>query len=149
MNVNSCKSTCSSCHYNQLDILWNSSTNVFSKRITNGKDSWRESMNLHQDTSYFHHDVLNHVHACLQFPKVYSTFEHSVILACAPENTAADLIAERLLAHIDKGKMFRMYASSRPWNFVSQKLKVQNPRKLVCHSIHMHNEQPKPKLKVL
>ena len=48
----------------------------------------------------------------------------SYILACAPENRAADLLAERLLPHVDKGKLFRIYAASRPWNFVPQKLKV-------------------------
>lgn len=36
------------------------------------------------------------------------------ILACAPSNTAADLIAERLLHHVQPGKMFRMFAMSRP-----------------------------------
>ena len=48
----------------------------------------------------------------------------SYILACAPENGAADLLAERLLPHVDKDKLFRMYAASRPWDLVPQKLKV-------------------------
>ena len=48
----------------------------------------------------------------------------SFILACAPENSAADLLVERLLPHIDKRNLFRMYATSRPWKFVPEKLKV-------------------------
>ena len=56
--------------------------------------------------------------------QVHHVVGGSVILACAPENSAADQLAERLLAHIDKGKLFRMYASSRPWAFIPQTLKV-------------------------
>ena len=63
----------------------------------------------------------------------------SFILACAPENSAADLLAERLLPHIDKGKMFRMYATSRPWKFVPQTLKVYSELLgLYCLSFKRH-----------
>ena len=57
--------------------------------------------------------------------QVHTLIDSSFILACAPENSAADLLAERLVNHVDKGKLLRMYAASRPWDFVPQKLKVK------------------------
>uniref|UniRef100_A0A8C7D9M8 RNA helicase n=1 Tax=Oncorhynchus kisutch TaxID=8019 RepID=A0A8C7D9M8_ONCKI len=36
------------------------------------------------------------------------------ILACAPSNSASDLLCERLLGHMDPHCVYRLYASSRP-----------------------------------
>uniref|UniRef100_A0A673BL22 RNA helicase n=1 Tax=Sphaeramia orbicularis TaxID=375764 RepID=A0A673BL22_9TELE len=46
------------------------------------------------------------------------------ILACAPSNSAADLLCKKILEHVDKRKVFRMYASSRDPQVVPEELKV-------------------------
>lgn len=46
------------------------------------------------------------------------------ILACAPSNSAADLLCKKILDHVDFCKVFRMYASSREPKFVPEELKV-------------------------
>lgn len=59
---------------------------------------------------------------------MYSNLRDSYILACAPSNSAADLIAKRLISGgtpIAKTTIFRMNAASRAWNTVDQELKVQ------------------------
>ncbi|KAM6980838.1 putative helicase mov-10-B.1 [Aplochiton taeniatus] len=44
------------------------------------------------------------------------------ILACAPSNSASDLLCERLLAHVDPHRVYRLYASSRGPNTVPKNL---------------------------
>ncbi|XP_066499872.1 putative helicase mov-10-B.2 [Hoplias malabaricus] len=44
------------------------------------------------------------------------------ILACAPSNSAADQLCEKLLQHVDPYNVFRMYASSRDPEFVPPSL---------------------------
>lgn len=46
------------------------------------------------------------------------------ILACAPSNSAADLLCRKILEHVDKHSVFRMYASSRDPKMVPEELKV-------------------------
>ncbi|XP_040279815.1 putative helicase MOV-10 [Bufo bufo] len=45
------------------------------------------------------------------------------VLACAPSNSASDLICERLMKHIDKKDIYRMMASSRDFRFVPKIIK--------------------------
>ncbi|XP_008334715.1 putative helicase mov-10-B.1 [Cynoglossus semilaevis] len=45
------------------------------------------------------------------------------ILACAPSNSAADLLCDKILDHVDQRKVYRMYASSRDPKTVPEKLK--------------------------
>ncbi|KAG7332537.1 hypothetical protein KOW79_004371 [Hemibagrus wyckioides] len=46
------------------------------------------------------------------------------ILACAPSNSAADQLCEKLLPHVDTHKVYRMYASSRNPEQVPPSLQV-------------------------
>ena len=47
------------------------------------------------------------------------------VLACAPSNAAADLLAERLLEHLpNKSSLLRMCAYSRDWISVPSSIKV-------------------------
>ncbi|XP_044207549.1 putative helicase mov-10-B.1 isoform X1 [Thunnus albacares] len=46
------------------------------------------------------------------------------ILACAPSNSAADLLCEKIVVHVDKRKVYRMYASSRDPKCVPERLKA-------------------------
>ncbi|XP_012690883.1 putative helicase mov-10-B.1 [Clupea harengus] len=44
------------------------------------------------------------------------------IVACAPSNSASDLLCERLLGHVDGNQLYRLYASSRDPRTVPPKL---------------------------
>ncbi|XP_035512110.1 putative helicase mov-10-B.1 [Morone saxatilis] len=46
------------------------------------------------------------------------------ILACAPSNSAADLLCKKILDHVDERKVYRMYASSRDPKCVPEELKA-------------------------
>ncbi|CAB1428895.1 unnamed protein product [Pleuronectes platessa] len=46
------------------------------------------------------------------------------ILACAPSNSAADLLCKKILDHVDHFKVYRMYASSREPRCVPEELQT-------------------------
>uniref|UniRef100_A0A674KB04 RNA helicase n=1 Tax=Terrapene triunguis TaxID=2587831 RepID=A0A674KB04_9SAUR len=49
----------------------------------------------------------------------------SHVLACAPSNSASDLLCQRLLKHLDKGSIYRINASSRDYRQVPEEIKVR------------------------
>lgn len=46
------------------------------------------------------------------------------ILACAPSNSAADLLCDKILDHVDMRHVYRMYATSRDPKLVPDTIKV-------------------------
>ena len=46
-------------------------------------------------------------------PQILRVVPSAHIMACAPSNSAADLLAERLLLHVPASQMFRLNAASR------------------------------------
>ncbi|KAM4610171.1 putative helicase mov-10-B.1 [Polymixia lowei] len=61
------------------------------------------------------------VEAIKQIEKTQATCH---ILACAPSNSAADLLCKKIVEHVDMHKVFRMYASSRDPRCVPVELRV-------------------------
>ncbi|XP_063153493.1 helicase MOV-10 [Candoia aspera] len=45
------------------------------------------------------------------------------VLACAPSNSASDLLCQRLMTHLDKRSIYRMNASSRDYRTVPEEIK--------------------------
>ncbi|XP_054641470.1 putative helicase mov-10-B.1 isoform X2 [Dunckerocampus dactyliophorus] len=55
--------------------------------------------------------------------QIVKTQPHCHILACAPSNSATDLLCEKISEHVDKRCLYRMYACSRDPQCVPVKLK--------------------------
>lgn len=57
------------------------------------------------------------------------------VLACAPSNSAADLIAEKLAGVLSPDELFRFYAPSRPKEAISSKLESYTHRVQETHTV--------------
>uniref|UniRef100_A0A8C1SFP2 RNA helicase n=1 Tax=Cyprinus carpio TaxID=7962 RepID=A0A8C1SFP2_CYPCA len=57
--------------------------------------------------------------------QVEKNIPHAYILACAPSNSAADQLCEKLITsqHVDSRKIYRLYASSRDPKYIPEVLK--------------------------
>ncbi|KAJ3586909.1 hypothetical protein NHX12_013301 [Muraenolepis orangiensis] len=55
--------------------------------------------------------------------QIHKTQASCHILACAPSNSAADLVCKKVLDHVDRNKVFRLYASSLDRRRVPTELK--------------------------
>lgn len=62
----------------------------------------------------------------LNFSQVEKNIPNAYILACAPSNSAADQLCEKLITseHVDACKIYRLYASSRNQKDIPLILKV-------------------------
>ncbi|XP_074833526.1 helicase MOV-10 isoform X1 [Carettochelys insculpta] len=55
--------------------------------------------------------------------QVAHCIQGSHVLACAPSNSASDLLCQRLLKHLDKGSVYRINANSRDYRQVPEEIK--------------------------
>ncbi|TFK04256.1 putative helicase MOV-10 [Platysternon megacephalum] len=55
--------------------------------------------------------------------QVVTCIKDSHVLACAPSNSASDLLCQRLLKHLDKGSIYRINANSRDYRQVPEEIK--------------------------
>ncbi|KAM4795733.1 putative helicase MOV-10 [Rhinophrynus dorsalis] len=55
--------------------------------------------------------------------QVLKCIPSSCVLACAPSNSAADLLCERLMKHVDRRQIYRILASSRDFQSVPEDIK--------------------------
>uniref|UniRef100_A0A8C3XKH0 RNA helicase n=2 Tax=Chelydra serpentina TaxID=8475 RepID=A0A8C3XKH0_CHESE len=55
--------------------------------------------------------------------QVVVCFKDSHVLACAPSNSASDLLCQRLMKHLDKGSIYRINATSRNYHQVPEEIK--------------------------
>ncbi|KAM9320258.1 helicase MOV-10 [Gastrophryne carolinensis] len=55
--------------------------------------------------------------------QVLKNIPESSILACAPSNSASDLLCQRLMKHIDKKDLYRLNASNRDFRYVPEDIK--------------------------
>ena len=70
--------------------------------------------------------------------KVLRVVPSAHIMACAPSNSAADLLAERLLLHVPAAQLFRLNAGSRSIITVPECIKVTMCT-LYCRCSDMHD----------
>lgn len=56
------------------------------------------------------------------------------MLACAPSNSACDLLCERLMVHMDPYQVYRLYANSRDPKSVPKDLLVSHSWPLIAHN---------------
>lgn len=70
------------------------------------------------------------------------------ILACAPSNSAADLLCRKILENVEKRNVFRMYASSRDPRMVPEELKECSNLQGDCYIFPAKEELMKYKIVV-
>lgn len=78
--------------------------------------------------------------------QIEKTPKNCHILACAPSNSAADLLCKRILDHVNKHKVYRMYATSRDPKLVPDEIKAQSNLVGECYVFPAKEELMKYKI---